>query len=130
MKSNIYKKQEKSLKRMHILFGILAVLIGGNSAFARNLTKADNTTETVIAVESDAIHLKKPALDVEYDTITWSESYKKTIEEVIKENNLIIESNATNEAFPLNLACHKKTVSKGRKETCQNCFSHKACLKN
>ena len=64
------------MKTTFIQLGILVIIIS-NTAFANNLTK--------------------PSLNSEPDTIiTSSVSYKKTIEEIIKEDNQIIESNQTN----------------------------------
>lgn len=86
------------MKTKIIQLGILAVLIS-NSVFANG--KNDLAANQLIV--SDTTILTKPTLDAVSDTIVTLVGYKKTIEEVIKEDNLIIESNITDEVYPLNI---------------------------
>lgn len=115
------------MKATFIYFGILGVLIS-NSVFANDWSKEQNNPKSSSTVSNTKI-FKKPTLDFESDTlVTMTAVYKKSIEEIIaednkiieseieinvysatetmiemiiKEDNQIIESNITNEVFPL-----------------------------
>ncbi len=83
------------MKSTFIYFGILGAMFS-NSVFANDLSKEQNHAESNSAVTNTKT-FKKPALDFESDTlITMTSLYKKTIEEVIAEDNKIIESNLEN----------------------------------
>ncbi|MCF6132805.1 hypothetical protein [Flavobacterium wongokense] len=91
------------MKSKFIQFGILAVLIS-NSVFANGLTNEKNDLTGIQLIVSDTTILTKPTLDPDSDTIvTLVAGYRKTMEEIIKEDNLIIESNITDEIYPLNI---------------------------
>ena len=91
------------MKTKIIQLGILAVLIS-NSVFANGLTNEKSDLTDSQLVVSDTTILTKPTLNPDSDTIiTLVAGYRKTIEEIIKEDNLIIESNITDEVYPLNL---------------------------
>lgn len=107
MKSKIHEHQATNFKRVSktkiIQLGILAVLIS-NSVFANGLTNEKTDLAGNQLVVSDTTILAKPTVDPVSDTIvTLVAGYKKTIEEMIKEDNLIIESKITDEVFPLNI---------------------------
>ena len=95
------------------------------SAFAN-----DVAYETTLVTESSAV-IQKPAITEEADTtITISASYKKTIEDVIKEDNLIIDSTISNEVYPLDFSKIYKSSSKRNTFKGQNNFSNNPSLKS
>lgn len=150
------------MKTTFIYLGILVTMVI-NSAFAIGLTneknvQENNASEVVFVTKSNDAKLKKPALELESDTIkTWLANSKKTIEEVIAEDNQIIESDSdsnaysaiyeildeiikidnqiiestiTKEVFPLDMDSIDKTISKMNKEKHQNSFPRKSSLKS
>jgi hypothetical protein len=99
MKSKLNKHLENNFKRVSKLtfipFGILVALMS-TSVFANDVTH-----ERTIVAEISAV-LQKSALTEDADTTkTIRTSYKKTIEDEIEEDNRIIESNISNEVYPL-----------------------------
>lgn len=147
MKSKIHTQQENNFKRVSkatfIHLGILVAMIS-NSAFANHLSKKQNyqesnLSEMIFVSLSNGTKFKKTVLESASDTIkTWNANYKKTIEEVIaednkiiesdidnntsldlestieeviKEDNLIIESNIKNEVFPLDFNSIYKAIA-------------------
>jgi cellulose biosynthesis protein BcsQ len=128
MKSKLNTQQENNFRTVSkvsfIGFGIVVALMG-TSAFANN-----GTQKTTLVTETAAA-LQKQALTTDHDTtITISNSFKKTIEDVIKEDNLIIESNISNEVYPLHFNKIYKTSSKLRKVKGQNRFSQNPSLQS
>lgn len=85
------------MKTTFIYLGILVTMFS-NSIFANGLNnqqnyQESNSSDITYATLSNGTNLKKPALELETDTfITSISNYKKTIEEVIIEDNKIIES--------------------------------------
>ena len=98
MKSKLNTQQENNFRTVSKLsfipFGILLVLMS-TSAFANNVTSEIN-----VAAETSTA-LQKPIIVEAEDSISINPSYKKAIEDVIKEDNIIIESTISNEVFPL-----------------------------
>lgn len=102
-----HKHQENSFKRMSkstfFYLGILVTMFS-NSIFANDVTnkqnyQESNSTEMTFVSVPNGTKLKKPALEIESDTmVTMTIIYKKTIEEVIAEDNKIIESDIENNA--------------------------------
>lgn len=85
------------MKTTFIYFGIMAMLFS-NSVIANELNHQENKTV------SNTGQLKKPVIDFEFeDTITIMPSHKKTIEEIMAEDNQIIESTIIQETFPIDL---------------------------
>lgn len=78
------------------------VTLFSNSIFANDLSNVQNyqeknASEIKLVSDLNAITLRKPVLVLEFDTIvTKTTNYKKTIEEVITEDNKIIESEIKN----------------------------------
>lgn len=93
------------MRTKFIQFGILAALIS-NSIFANDLTVQKSVIRDNQFLDSipSIKNLTKPTLKVEADTIViLVAGYKKTMEEIIKEDNLIIESNISNEVYSLDI---------------------------
>ena len=94
------------MKTTSIYLGIIATMFG-NSIFANDMNNKQNhpesnPSETKSEPFSNSTKLKKPALELETDTIiTWVSNYKKSIEEVIAEDNKITESEIENNTTSL-----------------------------
>lgn len=127
MKTKFIKQQENNSRRVSKLsfipFGILLVFMS-TSAFAN-----DVTNKTIVTAETSPV-LQKPAIVEDADTITISNSYKKTIEDVIKEDNLIIDSTISIEVYPLDFGKFFKSSSKRNKLKAQHSFSNNPSLKS
>lgn len=101
MKTTIYKHEENNFKkwskRIVLHLGILASMIC-NPAFANHLANVkinheNSAQELKLVTELPMKRIKKPALESECDScVAMVVSYRKTIEEVIAEDNKIIES--------------------------------------
>jgi len=134
MKSTMYQQQKNNFKKVNqiilIPLGILATLFS-NSALANEKSNlVVNPSKIVLVAPSNTILFKKPALAIASDTILVTEGYTKTIEEVIKEDKLIIESTITNEVFPLDFDKLYKATPKGSKAKRQNSLSRKSSIKS
>lgn len=140
--NNNFKRVSKTT---FIYLGILITMLS-NSSFAFDLTKEQNyqeniSSEMILVLLSNGTEFKKPALELESESMkNWITNYKKTIEEVIaednkiiesdiaddlssayeilikkgiNEDNQIIESNITNEVFPLDFVKLNKSLFSG-----------------
>lgn len=128
MKTKFNTEQENNFRRVSKLsfipFGILVALMSP-SAFANDVT------HKTASIEETFVVLQKPAITEETDTIiTISTSYKKTIEDVIKEDNLIIDNSISNEVYPLDFNKILKSSAKRNTVKYQNRFSKNLSLQS
>jgi len=128
-KTHNYKMEKvKTTGRIRrILLGIVAVAIS-NLATSNNSVNDKNSS--AIIVSFNRVSIEKPVLHSDPCIILpCSETYKKSLQETIKENNLIIESQIVNEVYPLDFKKIYKAQAEHKKMTNQKSFAHKRLLK-